>query len=131
LASANRPFSAKRPLGLVVLGSGCGLEAARPEGWLLRRKRVDHVSAPNLFGFGGLQLAVGNLPQQLELLGIQLAQIARLLVENQRAVADAANLFDEVADLLEHLAQFPVATLDQHHFEPGIIALTDLANACR
>jgi hypothetical protein len=35
---------------------------------------------------------------------LQFAQVARLLVENQRAVAHPANLFDKMADFLEHFA---------------------------
>jgi hypothetical protein len=36
-----------------------------------------------------------------------------------------------MADLFEHLAEFPVAPLDQHHFVPGIVALAHLADAGR
>jgi hypothetical protein len=57
--------------------------------------------------------------------------VAGLLVEDQRAVADAADFFDEMADFLEHFAQFAVAALDQNHFVPWIVALADLANAGR
>jgi hypothetical protein len=103
----------------------------RPEGGLLGRQRVDHVSPPNLFGLGGLELAVGGFAQQLKLLRIELTQIARLLVENQRTVAYAANLFDEVADFFKHFAQLAVAAFDQHHLVPGIVALADLADARR
>jgi len=34
-------------------------------------------------------------------------------------------------DFLEHLAQFAVAPLDQHHFIPRVIALPHLPNPCR
>jgi len=61
--------------------------------------------------------------------GCKFAHVARLLVEDQRAVAYAANLFDEVAYPLEHLAQFAVAALDEDDFIPGIVALADLAYA--
>jgi hypothetical protein len=62
---------------------------------------------------------------------LKFAQAARFLIENQGAIADAANFFDKMADLLEHLAQFAVAALDENHFVPGIIALADLADAGR
>src|ERR1035437_8000825 len=61
----------------------------------------------------------------------KLTHAARLLIENQRAVTDATDFFDKVTDLLEHLAQFAVAALDENHFVPGIVALADLANAGR
>jgi hypothetical protein len=65
---------------------------------------VQGVAAADLLGFGGAQLAFGGLAQGVQFRRFQLAHLARLLVENQRAVAYAANLFDEVADPLEHLA---------------------------
>jgi hypothetical protein len=60
---------------------------------------------------------------------LQFAQVPRLLVQDQRAVTDAADFFHKVADFLEHLAQFAVAAFDENHFVPGIIALANLANA--
>jgi hypothetical protein len=62
---------------------------------------------------------------------LQFAQVPRLLVQDQRAVADAANFFDKVADFLKHLAQFAVAAFNENHFVPGIVALANLANAGR
>jgi hypothetical protein len=45
-------------------------------------------------------------------MGIEFAQVARLLIENQWTIAYAADFFDKVADFLEHFAQFAVAALD-------------------
>ena len=50
-------------------------------------------------------------------------------VEDQRAVADAANFFDVVADFLEHFANLAVAALDEDHFVPGIVGLAEKAEA--
>jgi hypothetical protein len=62
---------------------------------------------------------------------LQFAELAGLEIQDQRSVADAANLFDVVSDLLKHLAQFAVTALNQHHFVPGVVAAADLANLCR
>ena len=83
------------------------------------------------FDFGVRSLPSAAARRAASSSGIQFAQVARLLIENQRAVADAANLLNKVADLLEHFAQFAVAALDEHHFVPGIVALADLADAGR
>jgi hypothetical protein len=92
---------------------------------------VNQIAAAEILGFRCTQRAVGCLAQQVELARIQLTQIARLLIEDQGAVAHAANLLDEVADLLEHLAQLAVAAFNENHFVPGIVALADLADAGR
>jgi hypothetical protein len=92
---------------------------------------VQGVAAADLLGFGGAQLALSGGTEACKLFGLQFAQVARLLIQNQRAVAYAANLFNEVADLLEHFAQFAVAALNEHHFVPGIVALANLPDAGR
>jgi hypothetical protein len=93
--------------------------------------RIGGVAATEVLRFRRAQLAFGSLAQQIQLFRLQLAQIARFLVENQRAIADAADFLNKVADFLKHLAQFAVAAFDQNHFVPGIIALTNLADAGR
>jgi hypothetical protein len=92
---------------------------------------IQGVAAAEFLGLGGTELAFSGIAQGGELSGLQFAQVAGLLIENQGAVADAANLLDEVADLFKHLAQFAVAALDEDDFVPGIVALADLANAGR
>ena len=67
----------------------------------------------------------------MHLFGLQLAQLPRLQVENQRAVTDPPDLLDMVANLLEHLAQLAVAPLDHDHFVPGIVTLAHLADLRR
>jgi len=61
----------------------------------------------------------------------EFAQLAGLLVENERAVADAADFLHMMADLFEHLAQFAVAALDDDDFVPGVVTLADLADLGR
>ena len=120
-------------LGYKRLRSEC-LSGARTSG--ARRNSgqlagVDQVAATDILRFWSAQLAIGSLTQQFQLVRIKLAQVSRLLVEDQWTVADAANLLHEVADFLEHFAQLAVAALDENHFIPGIVALADLADAGR
>jgi hypothetical protein len=128
----------------VVLGSGGGALAKRlgweRPGWARacgagsyggQLTSIGRVPSAEFLGFWGALLAFGGLAQRFQLLGLEFAQVARLLIEHQRAVADAANLLDEVAYFQEHLAQFAVAPLDENHFVPGIVALADLADAGR
>ena len=60
-----------------------------------------------------------------------LAELARRDVETERSVADAANLFDVVADFLEHLADLAIAALRQGEFVPGVVASACLLDLCR
>jgi hypothetical protein len=92
---------------------------------------VEQVAAAEVFGFWSAQSAFGGLAQCVHFLRLKLTQVARLLIEDQRAIADAADFFDEMADFLEHLAQFAVAALDENDLVPGIVALADLTNAGR
>jgi hypothetical protein len=64
-------------------------------------------------------------------LRVEFAQIPRFLVQNQRAVADAANLLHKMSNFFEHLAQFTIPSFDQNNFVPGIVALAHLANPGR
>ena len=112
--------------GLSALRTAAGLGEDRGQ-----QAGVEQVAAAEVFGFGRAQRAFGGLAQSGQFLRFQFAQAAWLLVEDQRAVADAANFFDEVADFLEHLAQFAVAALDENDFVPGIVALANLADAGR
>jgi hypothetical protein len=61
----------------------------------------------------------------------KLAQLAGFEIEHQRAVADTANLFDEVPDALKHLAQLAIAAFREHHFIPGIVAMAHRTNLRR
>jgi hypothetical protein len=67
----------------------------------------------------------------MHLFRFQLPQLARLLIQHQRPIAHAPDLLHMVANLLEHLAQFAVAPLDQHHLVPGIVALAHLPDLRR
>jgi hypothetical protein len=131
-------------LGAVVLGPWGGAFFKRLGSKRFRRARtgsagsdggqlasVGRVAAADFLGFWGAEFAVGGFAQKLQFIRIEFAQVSRLLIEDQGAIADAANFFDEVADLLEHFAQFAVAALDENHFVPGIVALADLADAGR
>ena len=77
------------------------------------------------------QLAVGGFAQVFEFFGFEFTHFAGLDIQNQRSVANAANLLDVMSDLLKHLAQLAVATLDDDDFVPGIVALADFANLGR
>jgi hypothetical protein len=129
-------------LGAVIFGSG-GWTFFKRLGskWLGRARTgcagsnggqlagVGCVAAADFLGFGGAEFAVGRFSEQFEFLGIEFAEISGLLIEDQGAVTYAANLFDEMADLLEHFAQFAVAAFNENDFVPGVVALADLANA--
>jgi hypothetical protein len=73
---------------------------------------IGGIAAAQILRFWGAQLSLGGQAQPLELLRLQFAQVARLLVEDQRAITDAADFFDKMADLLEHFAQFAVTAFD-------------------
>jgi hypothetical protein len=92
---------------------------------------IDRIATAKILGLRCAERPIGSFAQQRQLLGIKLAQIAGFLIEHQRPVADAANLLDKMADFLEHFAQFAVASLNQNHFVPGIVALAHLADTCR
>ena len=110
-------------------GRGNGLRT--PQRWFHRRQlRIHRLLAADIFQLR-FQLAICRLAQVFELFGFEFAHLARFKIENQGSVAYAANLFNVMSDLLEHLAQFTVATLDDDDFIPGIVALADLANLRR
>jgi hypothetical protein len=80
--------------------------------------------AGGLFCFAG-----GGSAKFLDFFEGELAVAARFEVEDQGAVTDAANLFDVVADFLEHLADFAVAAFDEDQFVPGIVGVAKEAEA--
>src|SRR5271165_1306762 len=94
-------------------------------------------------GFFSLRFARGRLcrtgrlpdlrgPLQLfDFLLTQLAHLARLDIQHQRSVADAANLLDVMADLLKHLADFTIAPLNENQLIPGILSLANQPYSCR
>ena len=90
--------------------------------------RVHRFATADILQFRFAQLAVCGLAQVIQLFSFELAHFARFNVEHQGAVAYAANLFDVVADLLEHLAQLAVAAFNEDDFVPGVVALADFAN---
>jgi hypothetical protein len=78
-----------------------------------------------------LQLAFGGQTQQIDLFRVEFAHLSGFHIKFERAVADAPDLLDMVADLLEHLAQFTVSSLDQRNFKPGIVAMANLPDTRR
>jgi hypothetical protein len=77
-----------------------------------------------LAGFADLWFAVlafGGFAKVFDFFGRQFADFARLEIEDEGAVADAADFLDVMTDLFEHLAEFAVTTFDEDDFVPGII----------
>jgi len=74
--------------------------------------------------------AGGGAVERLDLASAEFAEGAGWDIEDQRAVADAADLFDVVTYLLEHLAQLAVAALGEGDLEPGVFAAADLLDLC-
>jgi hypothetical protein len=76
------------------------------------------VSAPLLrfavFTFGGFM-------EVFDFFRLQFAHLSGLNIEHERTVADAADFFDVMADLLEHLAQLAIATFDDDNFKPRVL----------
>jgi hypothetical protein len=92
---------------------------------------VQNIATANILRLGCTKLSLGSLPQPRQLIRRQLTQIPRFHVQHKRTVAHAANLLNKVADFFEHLAQLTVATLNQHHFVPGIDPLPHLPDPRR
>src|SRR5271170_1304978 len=61
----------------------------------------------------------------------QLAKLTRRDVETQCTVANAANLFDVMSDLFEHLSDLTIAAFDQRKFIPGVVATANEFNLRR
>ena len=51
-----------------------------------------------------LPFSFSSQPQQSQFFLVQLSHLARLLIQLQRTVTDAANFFHVMADLFKHLA---------------------------
>jgi len=84
-----------------------------------------------LGGFGKLAFALDSFSfsgavEGGDLAGGQFAKAAGLDVELEGSVGDAADFFNVVTDLLEHLAELPVATLGEGDLEPRVIAAANL-----
>lgn len=77
------------------------------------------------------EFAIGSFTQVFELFGFQFAHFAGLDVENEWSVTHAADLFDVMPDLFEHLAQLAVAAFDDDDFVPRIVALANFTNLRR
>jgi hypothetical protein len=69
-------------LGAIVFGAFGGLRCARTGGGFFRRQGVGYVAAAEFLGFGGAQLAFGDFAQSFQLLGIEFAEVAGLLIED-------------------------------------------------
>src|ERR1700731_2675871 len=95
-------------LAWAAAGFSLGREGAtRPGGFSLDR-RLELRELRSLLLRDDL-LALGGAAERGYLARGQLAELARRDIEAERPIADATNLLDVVADLLEHLAQLPVA----------------------
>ncbi len=107
--------------GLGTWARGAG-EAPFAAGW-------DGLFKLSSFGKDLLALdffAGGGAVEGLDFAGGELAEAARGDVEGEGAVADAADLFDVVADLFEHLAELSVAAFGEGDFVPGVFAAANL-----
>src|SRR6185437_2118726 len=72
-------------------------------------------------------------PQLLDFGFGEITCLARLRVQNQRPIANPANLLDVVSDFLEHFADFAVAAFNQREFVPWIFRVAkepDLRRSC-
>jgi hypothetical protein len=59
----------------------------------------------------------------------QVTKFARMNIQRERAVADALQLFDMVASLLEHGTDLAVAALNERDLIPGVFGLVDELNS--
>src|SRR5271170_3923080 len=75
--------------------------------------------------FGDDLLAFGCSVEGRDFTGFQLAKLAGGDVEAEGSVADAADLFDVVADLFEHFADLAIAAFGEGELVPGIVAATN------
>ncbi len=71
-----------------------------PRGRRLRSRGARCGAFLAYFWFGFAPFAFSGLAQVGQLFGVEFSEAARLLVEDQGAIADAANLFDEELLLL-------------------------------
>lgn len=76
-------------------------------------------------GLGNDFLALGGAIEGCDLAQSELAELAGSDVQAKGPIADAADLFDVVADLLEHFSELAVAAFDEGDLVPGVIAATD------
>jgi hypothetical protein len=132
------PFSAKSFLRPILPGattsrtlkttpaSFCPSTFRRDSGQL----RIHRLTLPSLLRFLRNQLSLSGLAQLVQLLGIELAHLARFQIQHQRTVPHATDLFNVVPDLLKHLAQLTVAPFNEHHLVPGVVALSHLPDLC-
>jgi hypothetical protein len=81
------------------------------------------------FRTAGLELTGGGEAQSLHFFGLQFAELTGFDIQDEGAVADAANLLDMMADLFEHFAQFAITALDDNDFVPGVVAFAHLSDA--
>jgi hypothetical protein len=69
--------------------------------------------------------------QRCDLACSELAKLARGNVKPESTIANAADLLDVMADLLEHLTDLAVPPFGKGEFKPGIVASPDLLDLCR
>jgi hypothetical protein len=86
---------------------------------------------PWLFRLWLPPFAFRSQPKLVQFFRIQFAELARLHVQHQRPVAHTPNLLHAVPDLFEHLPQFAIAALGQHHFVPRIVSRARLPDGGR
>jgi hypothetical protein len=133
-----RPLSAKSPLRPVLSASSWRALKTAPAAFRsstlrpgIRQSGIDCLIVTRILRFLWTKLTLGGLTQVLHFFQIELAHLAGLKIKHKRTIADAPNLLHEVPDLFEHFAQLAVASLDQHHFVPWVVALAYLPDACR
>jgi len=77
-----------------------------------------------LAGFARLGLAVfafSGFAEVVDFFVVEFTDLAGFEVEDERAIADAANFLDVMPNLFEHLAQFSIAAFNENNLIPGIV----------
>jgi len=77
-----------------------------------------------LAGFARLGLAVfafSGFAEVVDFFLVEFTDLAGFEVEDERAIADAANFLDVMPNLFEHLAQFSIAAFNENNLIPGIV----------
>jgi hypothetical protein len=66
-----------------------------------------------------------------DLAGLEFAKLTGRDIEPERSIADAADLFDMVADLFEHFSDLAIAAFGESELIPGIVTAADEVNLRR
>ena len=91
-------------------------EARSIDAWLAFGTVILALDLDGLWLEGRIQ----RFAKLVDLFGREVAKLSGLKIEGERAVADALDLLDVVADLLEHAADLAIASFGEGHLEPGI-----------